>query len=169
MHWTTKYLACPSQPLHKLTSNQYSGAHSLMPHWSTLQPLLSVNLCWQWEETVLDKEAQLSTFTTRRRTHGTRWETYLLKDKIVPVVCYRVERFLLLEDTIATTNGLAEWMLQLERTNHCIVILFASHLSGLGTRPFFLLIFIMYTDLDFLHSDFCPNCCHFLMCVLFCD
>ena len=62
-----------------------------------------------------DKEAQPFTSTTRRRTRGTRWGTYLLKEKIVRAVCYRVERSLLLEEKIAEATGLAEWTRQLKR------------------------------------------------------
>ena len=60
-----------------------------------------------------DKEAQPFTSTTKRRTRGTRWATYLLRDKIVRAVCCRVERSLLLEEEIAMATGLAEWTRQL--------------------------------------------------------
>ena len=61
---------------------------------------------------MIDKEAQPFTSMTRRRMCGTRWGTYLLKDKIVHAVCYQVEKSLLLEEEKALTR-LVEWMWQL--------------------------------------------------------
>ena len=71
-------------PLSLYTKHQAtrsSGTPFPTPRWSTLQPSLSMDLCWQWEEAMADKEAQPFTSTTKRRTRGTRWETYLLKDE----------------------------------------------------------------------------------------
>ena len=99
------YLACLSQPLHKLTSHPHSGAHFPMSRWSTLRPSLSMDLCWQMEEARADNEALPFMSTTRRRTCGTRWGTYLLNEHVVRAVCYRVERSLLLEEVAR----LAEW------------------------------------------------------------
>ena len=109
-----------------------------------------------------DKEAQPSTSMTRKRTRGTRLETYLMNKHIVPAVCYRAERSLLLEEKLANTTGLAEWMWHLLKTNRCVVISFQATLLGLGTR-YFLIFQFLYSHLDFLHSDLC----HFLMYALF--
>ena len=57
-----------------------------------------------------DKEAQPSMSTTRRRMHGPRWATYLLKEKVVHAVRYQMERSLLLEEEIRMANALSEWI-----------------------------------------------------------
>ena len=65
--------------------------------------------------------AQPFTIMTRRRKHGGKWETYQMKEKIVPAACCLVGRFLLLGDMVAMT-GLREWTL-------CVAISFPDQLS----------------------------------------
>ena len=55
--------------------------------------------------------AQTSTSMTRRTTSGQRWETYLLSEKIVPAVCYRVRSLLLGENTKTAKLQKSMWPL----------------------------------------------------------
>ena len=84
--------------------------------------------------------------TTWTRIYGQRWETYLLNDSIVPAVCYQVERFWLLEETLGKAIP-SEWTWQLLRTTVTCSHFLQSNLASLyrSGNTFLFSVFIFCT------------------------